>query len=222
MAIDSEKIRGMMKGKTLNKQDIDRMCDMVRKAEDPEEKKKVMKHSVFFVGQLPLNEDHSVDVKQTMRILRSNMSYEDAQACYDSMMDALTTQKFLLKKGEDRYEINSKYENTVVKARKIARAYELGEKAAQDEAMPDARKVYQTGTKYYRNGQYEEAADAFRKAVDMAGHRMAYYSLALMYKEGKGVDPSLNDALYYVSNALAKGARIAEPLEQEILDQMDR
>ena len=35
MAIDSEKIRGMMKGKTLNKQDIDRMCDMVRKAEDP-------------------------------------------------------------------------------------------------------------------------------------------------------------------------------------------
>lgn len=46
---------------------------------------------------------------------------------------------------------------------------------------------------------------------------MACYSLAMMYKEGKGVDMSLSEALYYARKAIVQGGVIAEPLEREIL-----
>ena len=57
-------------------------------------------------------------------------------------------------------------------------------------------------------------------AVELAEHRMAYYSLAMMYMDGKGVDPSLEEALFYARNAIVRGAVIAEPLEREIISKL--
>ena len=50
MAVEGTKIKEMMEGKTLEKDNIKKMYDMVQNASEPEEKKKVMKHSVFFIG----------------------------------------------------------------------------------------------------------------------------------------------------------------------------
>ena len=54
----------------------------------------------------------------------------------------------------------------------------------------------------------------------MAEYRMGYYSLGLMYFEGKGVEKSYEQALFYARNAIVRGARIAEGLEEEILECM--
>jgi TPR repeat protein len=45
--------------------------------------------------------------------------------------------------------------------------------------------------------------------VEMAEYRLGYYSLALMYRDGKGVDLSLEQALLYARAAIARGAKIA-------------
>ena len=45
---------------------------------------------------------------------------------------------------------------------------------------------------------------------------MAYYSLATMYSEGKGVEKNKDTALYYACKALMRGARIAEALADEL------
>ena len=68
--MEQSKIDAMMEGRTLTKENIYNMYQMVRNASDTEEKKNVMKHSVFFVGQLPLRENHVVDVAKTERIQR--------------------------------------------------------------------------------------------------------------------------------------------------------
>ena len=60
--MEQSKISAMMDGKTLTKENINKMYQMVQNASDAEEKKNVMKHSVFFVGQLPLKENHVVDM----------------------------------------------------------------------------------------------------------------------------------------------------------------
>ena len=75
MAVEGTKIKEMMEGKTLEKDNIKKMYDMVQNASEPEEKKKVMKHSVFFIGQLPLKENHIVDLEQTRRIVNSPAAY---------------------------------------------------------------------------------------------------------------------------------------------------
>ena len=77
------------------------------------------------------------------------------------------------------------------------------------------------GTKYYHSGQYGEAAACFMNAVELAQYRMGYYSLALMYFKGQGVDRSLEEALYYARKAIVKGAVIAQELEQEILEELN-
>jgi TPR repeat protein len=56
--------------------------------------------------------------------------------------------------------------------------------------------------------------------IEMAEYRMGYYSLALLYMDGKGVDQSLEQALLYARAAIARGARIAEALEEDILARM--
>jgi TPR repeat protein len=86
--------------------------------------------------------------------------------------------------------------------------------------MHRVKKMYQMGTRYYNAGDYEEAAASFMNTVEMAEYRMGYYSLALMYRDGKGVDPSLEQALLYARAAIARGARIAEALEEDILERM--
>ena len=50
MPQDMSKISSMMEGKTLEKDNIKKMYQMVQNASDTEEKKSVMKHSVFFCG----------------------------------------------------------------------------------------------------------------------------------------------------------------------------
>nr|WP_296191532.1 hypothetical protein [uncultured Anaerobutyricum sp.] len=218
MAVEGTKIREMMEGKTLEKDNIKKMYDMVQNASEPEEKKKVMKHSVFFIGQLPLKENHSVDLKQTERIVNGSVPFAELDTYMDYLLKGLSTQKLLLEKEDGTYEVNIKYEKSVVKVRKIARAFQLEQEKALEAGVPKAKKMYQMGTKYYHSGQYEEAAACFMNAAELAEYRMAYYSLALMYFKGQGVDKSSEEALYYVRKALVKGAVIAEELEQEILD----
>lgn len=218
MAVEGTKIREMMEGKTLEKDNIKKMYDMVQNASEPEEKKKVMKHSVFFIGQLPLKENHSVDLKQTERIVNGSVPFAELDTYMDYLLKGLSTQKLLLEKEDGTYEVNIKYEKSVVKVRKIARAFQLEQEKALEAGVPKAKKMYQMGTKYYHSGQYEEAAACFMNAAELAEYRMAYYSLALMCFKGQGVDKSSEKALYYVRKALVKGAVIAEELEQEILD----
>lgn len=215
--MEQSKIDAMMEGRTLTKENIYNMYQMVRNASDTEEKKNVMKHSVFFVGQLPLRENHVVDVAKTERILNTVMPLEEIGESMQYLLDGLATQTLLIKKEDGSYEVNTKYEKTVIKARKIARAYQLEQEKVREETLPKAKKMYQMGTKYYHSGQYTEAAACFLNAVEMADHRMACYSLAMMYKEGKGVDMSLSEALYYARKAIVQGGVIAEPLEREIL-----
>ena len=50
---------------------------------------------------------------------------------------------------------------------------------------------------------------------------MAYYSLALMYFKGQGVDHSFQQKIKKKKKALVKGAVIAQELEQEILEAMN-
>lgn len=218
--MEQSKIDAMMDGRTLTKENILNMYQMVQDASDTEEKKNVMKHSVFFVGQLPLKENHVVDVARTERIVNTTVPLEELSTYMKYLLEGLATQTLLLKKEDGSYAVNTKYEKTVVKARKIARAYQLEQEKAKEEALPKAKKMYQMGTKYYHSGQYTEAAACFFNAVEMADYRMACYSLALLYKEGKGVDASLPEALYYARKAIVQGGVIAEPLEREILEEL--
>lgn len=218
--MEQSKIEAMMDGRTLTKENILNMYQMVQDASDTEEKKNVMKHSVFFVGQLPLKENHVVDVARTERIVNTTVPLEELSTYMKYLLEGLATQTLLLKKEDGSYAVNTKYEKTVVKARKIARAYQLEQEKAKEEALPKAKKMYQMGTKYYHSGQYTEAAACFLNAVEMADYRMACYSLALLYKEGKGVDASLPEALYYARKAIVQGGVIAEPLEREILEEL--
>ena len=220
--MEQSKIEAMMDGRTLTKENILNMYQMVQNASDAEEKKNVMKHSVFFVCQLPLKENHVVDVEKTERIVNVTVPLDELETYMQYLLDGLATQTLLLKKEDGSYEVNTKYENTVVKARKIARAYQLEQEKAKEESLPKAKKMYQMGTKYYHSGQYTEAAACFLNAVEMADYRMACYSLAMMYMEGKGVDASLSEALYYARKAIVQGGVIAEPLEKEILEKMNR
>lgn len=221
MAVEGTKIREMMEGKTLEKDNIKKMYDMVQNASEPEDKKKVMKHSVFFIGQLPLKENHIVDLEQTRRIVNGSVPFSEVDTYMDYLLKGLSTQKLLLEKEDGSYEVNTKYEKSVIKVRKIARAFQLEKEKALETGIPKAKKMYQMGTKYYHSGQYEEAAACFMNAAELAEYRMAYYSLALMYFKGQGVDQSFEEALYYARKALVKGAVIAQELEQEILEAMN-
>ena len=220
--MEQSKIDAMMDGRTLTKENILNMYQMVRSASDAEEKKNVMKHSVFFVGQLPLKENHVVDVEKTERLVNITVPLDELETYMQYLLEGLATQTLLLKKENGEYAVNTKYENTVVKARKIARAYQMEQEKAREDSLPKAKKMYQMGTKYYHSGQYTEAAACFMNAVEMADYRMACYSLAMMYMEGKGVAASLSEALYYARKAIVQGGVIAEPLEKEILERMNQ
>ena len=155
--MEQSKIEAMMDGRTLTKENILNMYQMVQNASDAEEKKNVMKHSVFFVGQLPLKENHVVDVEKTERIVNVTVPLDELETYMQYLLDGLATQTLLLKKEDGSYEVNTKYENTVVKARKIARAYQLEQEKAKEESLPKAKKMYQMGTKYYHSGQYNRS-----------------------------------------------------------------
>ena len=220
--MEQSKISAMMDGKTLTKENINKMYQMVQNASDAEEKKNVMKHSVFFVGQLPLKENHVVDIMKTERIINTTVPVNEIDDCMKKLLEGLTTQTLLLQKEDGSYEVNTKYEKSIIKVRKIAKAYQMEREKELEESMQKAKKMYQMGTKYYHSGDFQEAAACFMNAVELAEHRMAYYSLAMMYMEGKGVDASLEEALFYARNAVVRGAVIAEPLEKEILEKMNQ
>ncbi len=221
MAQDLSKISAMMEGKTLEKETIIKMYQMVQSASETEEKKNVMKHSVFFVGQLPLKDNRYVDIRATDRILNTTVPYDELEDYRKYLLEGLATQTLLIKREDGRYEVNRKFEKSIAKVKKIAYAYQLEKEEASKEIMPKVKKMYQMGTKYYNSGNYEEAAACFMNTVEMAEYRMGYYSLALMYYEGKGVEQSYETALSYARNALVRGARIAEGLEEEILEHLE-
>ena len=141
MAVEGTKIREMMEGKTLEKDNIKKMYDMVQNASEPEDKKKVMKHSVFFIGQLPLKENHIVDLEQTRRIVNGSVPFSEVDTYMDYLLKGLSTQKLLLEKEDGSYEVNTKYEKSVIKVRKIARAFQLEKEKALEAGIPKAKDV---------------------------------------------------------------------------------
>lgn len=221
MAQELSKVQAMMDGKTLEKENILKMYQMVQDAKDTEEKKNVMKHSVFFVGQLPLKENHLVDRKATERIVNTTVPYESLEEYMNYLLEGLSTQTLLIKREDGEYEVNMKFEKSIVKVKKIAKAYQMEQEEAKEEDVSRAKKMYQIGTKYYNSGSYEQAAASFMNTIEMAQYRMGYYSLALMYYEGKGVERSYEKALFYARNAVVRGAKIAEALEEEILQHLE-
>ena len=160
--MEQSKISAMMDGKTLTKENISKMYQMVQNASDAEEKKNVMKHS-FCAGTVIKKENHTVDLPQTERALHLSVPYEELDDCMEKLLEGLSTQTLLLKKEDGSYEVNTKYEKSVLKVRKIARAYQarkVQEKSLEEE-MPKAKKMYQMGTKYYHAGDYPQAAGLF-------------------------------------------------------------
>ena len=55
----------------------------------------------------------------------------------------------------------------------------------------------------------------------MGEYRMGYYSLAMMYYEGKGVDKNLKEALGFIRNAIVRGTNSGIELEQQILSELE-
>ena len=214
------KLSAMMEGKTLTKENIDRMLHMVRSASSPEEKTNVMKHSVFFAGQLPVGEKNVCDLPATRRLVGASVLERDLDDTLNNLFEGLSIQKLILKREDGSYVMNTKYEKSLLKVRKIVHAWQLELDQISQEDLSRVKKVYQTGTRYYHSGDYEEAAAAFMKTIEMARYRMGYYSLALMYRDGKGLDQSYEQALLYARAAIARGARIAEALEEDILNSM--
>lgn len=218
--MEQSKISAMMEDKTLTKENIDRMLSMVQSASSPEEKTNVMKHSVFFVGQLPLKENDAVDLPKTRRLVGAAVPESELDEAVENLLLGLTTQKLLLEKEDGSCVVNRKYDRSLQKVRKIVRAFELEREQIPDELNQRVKKMYQVGTRYYNAKDYEEAAAAFANTIEMADYRMGYYSLALMYRDGRGVEQSYEKALLYARAAIARGARIAEGLEEEILAAM--
>lgn len=214
------KLSSMMEGKTYTKENIDQMLQMVRAAQSPEEKTNVMKHSVFFAGQLPLRDKDVVDLPALRRLVGAGVPERNLDDSIGHLLDGLSTQKLLLKGEDGSYRLNNKYEKSLLKVRKIVRAWQLEKEQIPEDLLSRVKKMYQTGTRYYHSGDYEEAAAAFMNTIEMAEYRMGYYSLALMYRDGKGVEQSLEQALLYARAAIARGARIAEALEEDILTRM--
>jgi len=218
--MEQSKISAMMEGKTLTKENIEHMYQMVQSASSPEDKTKVMKHSVFFVGQLPVRDQNMVDIRKTEQLAGACVLQSELEDTMDQLLSGLSTQKLLLPQDDGSYKINSKYEKSVLKVRKIAKAWQLEKQQIPEEEMSRIKKMYQTGTKYYHSGDYDQAAAAFMNTIEMGEYRMGYYSLALMYEEGKGVEQSYEKALMYARAAAVRGARIAEALEEDILEKM--
>jgi tetratricopeptide (TPR) repeat protein len=216
------KLSAMMEGKNLTKENIDQMLHMVRSASSPEEKTNVMKHSVFFAGQLPLREKNLVDIPATRRLVGASVLESELDDSVANLLEGLSTQKLLIKGEDGSYTMNTKYEKSLLKVRKIIRAWQLEKDQIPEELLARVKKMYQTGTRYYNSGDYEEAAAAFMNTIEMAEYRMGYYSLALLYMDGKGVDQSYEQALLYARAAIARGARIAEALEEDILARMGK
>lgn len=224
MAVEPAKIRSMMEGRTLSGDNIRKMYQMVKEAEggeDTEKKKQVMKHSVFFAGQLPLLPGYEVDMETTRKYLLASVPYDSIDEYMDYLTEGLVIQKLLLKKGETGYELNARYENAIAKATKVARAFKAGQEEEFSRNLDQIKKLYQTGTRQYHAGRYEEACESFKRAMSQGEYRMAYYSLALMYRDGKGVDRDLKKALYYACNALYRGARIADALADDLLQALE-
>lgn len=70
------------------------------------QKKKECDEAFRFVGQLPLKENHTVDLPQTERILHLSIPYEELDDCMEKLLEGLTTQTLLLKKEDGSYEVN--------------------------------------------------------------------------------------------------------------------
>jgi TPR repeat protein len=179
-----------------------------------------MKHSVFFAGQLPLCEKNIVDIPATNRLVGASVLQRDLEETVHNLLEGLSIQKLILKREDGSYAMNTKYEKSLLKVRKIVNAWQLEKDQIPEEELSRVKKMYQTGTRYYHSGDFEEAAAAFMNTIEMAEYRMGYYSMALMYRDGKGVEQSDEQALLYARAAIARGARIAEALEEDILNSM--
>ncbi|MBQ9156678.1 MAG: sel1 repeat family protein [Eubacterium sp.] len=219
--MEQTKISAMMEGKTFTRENIDHMYQMVQEAGTPEEKTNVMKHSVFFVGQLPLDANNVVVEKKLEQQLGASILQGQMEDSKHKLLTGLATQKLLLEKDNGSYQVNTKYEKSILKVRKVARAFQSEQTQISEDDLPRVKKMYQMGTKYYNAGDYEQAAASFMNTIEMAGYRMGYYSLALMYRDGKGVDKDPEQALLYARCAIARGAVIAESLEEELLAEID-
>jgi TPR repeat protein len=68
----------------------------------------------------------------------------------------------------------------------------------------DPAALFQTGTKYHNEGDYDAAFEYLTKAAEL-GYLMAHYELGNMYEEGEGVEKDQEKAIYHYEKAAIGG-----------------
>jgi TPR repeat protein len=67
--------------------------------------------------------------------------------------------------------------------------------------MPaDVEALYNQGIAHYKQNDFSQAAEKYRKAAEL-GHAKAQYELAALYRFGSGVPKDLNQATHWYSKA---------------------
>ena len=75
--------------------------------------------------------------------MNGSVPFSEVDTYMDYLLKGLSTQKLLLEKEDGSYEVNTKYEKSVIKVRKIARAFQLDKEKALEAGIPKAKKMYQ-------------------------------------------------------------------------------
>jgi len=76
-------------------------------------------------------------------------------------------------------------------------------------ALADAEGDYRKGVTAYNSGNYEKAAEWWRKSAEQ-GHATAQYNLAWSYEKGKGVLQDYNEAAKWYRKAAEQGDAAAQ------------
>lgn len=100
---------------------------------------------------------------------------------------------------------------TAIEAEGLASAYDCASVKSQfgfhsRAQREEAEKLYQTGLQLSKEkGEHVEAVQLWRKAVEL-GHNGALYSLGWAYENGRGVTQDNEQAIYWYSQAAARGS----------------
>lgn len=79
-------------------------------------------------------------MEQTRRIVNGSVPFAEVDTYMDYLLKGLSTQKLLLEKEDGSYEVNTKYEKSVIKVRKIARAFQLEQEKALEAGILKQRR----------------------------------------------------------------------------------
>ena len=72
--------------------------------------------------------------------MNGSVPFSEVDTYMDYLLKGLSTQKLLLEKEDGSYEVNTKYEKSVIKVRKIARAFQLEKEKALEAGIPKQKR----------------------------------------------------------------------------------